>query len=164
MRNLICGRQLVDEDAWQVLTDVPDGPLPDGALLLPLPYWLAHREAMRQRPATGVWLASHEEPEALAGDLPQLTLIAIHFPQFADGRGYSSARILRERLGYRGDLRAFGDVLRDQLFYLKRSGFSSFAIRSDRSAAEALAGLDDFSVCYQGASDDPQPLFRHRSG
>ena len=78
---------------------------------------------------------------------------------FSDGRGYSNARILRERLGYRGELRAIGDVLRDQLFLMRRCGFDSFEIRPDRSAADALASLRDFRHAYQHATDDPgEPL------
>lgn len=162
MRNLIRGSRIVPQDDWQVIPRDHSGPLPAGPVLVPLAYWLAHRDSLRLRPDTGVWLASNEGPEPLAGDMTRLSLIGIEFPAFADGRGYSSARILRDRMGYAGELRAFGDVLRDQLFYMSRCGFDSFAIREDRDAAEALASLKDFSVCYQGGSDNPMPLFRKR--
>ncbi|TNF34349.1 MAG: DUF934 domain-containing protein [Gammaproteobacteria bacterium] len=162
MRNLIIGRQAVAEDGWQLLDKAFSGALPDGKVIVPLAYWQAHQDSLSGNPDVGVWLDSDEGPETLAGQLTGLPMIAIRFPAFADGRGYSTARILRDRMGYHGDLRAFGDVLRDQLFYLQRCGFSSFAIREDRSAEDALASLGDFSVSYQGGSDDPQPLFRKR--
>ncbi len=162
MRNLIVGRQVVAEDAWQLLPKDHSGALPDGPVIVPLALWLARRDELGSRPQTGVWIDSDEGPEPLAGDITLLPMIAVHFPAFADGRGYSTARILRDRMGYHGELRAFGDVLRDQLFYLQRCGFSSFAIRADRSAADALASLDDFSVRYQGGSDKAEPLFRQR--
>jgi uncharacterized protein (DUF934 family) len=86
----------------------------------------------------------------------------VHFPTFTDGRGYSTARLLRERYGYRGELRAVGDVLRDQLFYLSRVGFDAFALRQDQDAEGALASLADFSESYQASVERPQPLFRRR--
>ena len=91
-----------------------------------------------------------------------IAVIAINFPKFVDGRGYSIARILRDQLGYKGELRAIGDVLHDQLFYLKRCGFDSFAISEDTAAEAALSGLTDFSNSYQCAVDQPEPLFRRR--
>jgi uncharacterized protein (DUF934 family) len=89
-------------------------------------------------------------------------LVAVNFPQFTDGRGYSSARLLRERYGWRGELRAIGDVFRDQLFYLARCGFDAFALRQGEDAQAALAAFDDFSDAYQTAADRPLPLFRRR--
>jgi uncharacterized protein (DUF934 family) len=87
----------------------------------------------------------------------------VHFPKVTDGRGHSSARLLRERYGYRGELRAVGEVTRDQLFYLQRCGFDSFALRADQHAADALDGLSDFDDSYQAAADQPLPLFRRRA-
>jgi uncharacterized protein (DUF934 family) len=83
----------------------------------------------------------------------------VDFPKFADGRGYTIAYRLRKRAGYRGELRAIGDVLRDQLFYMHRAGFDAFAVRADKDIQEALKSLQDFSVTYQGSTDDAQPLF-----
>ncbi|NCU94497.1 MAG: DUF934 domain-containing protein [Betaproteobacteria bacterium] len=79
------------------------------------------------------------------------------------GRGYSIATLLRTRHGFTGQLRAVGDVLRDQLFLMKRCGFNAFLIRADRSAADALAGLRDFSEPYQGAVDVSEPLWRRHA-
>lgn len=81
---------------------------------------------------------------------------------FTDGRNYSNARLLRDRYGYKGELRAIGDVLRDQLFYLHRCGFDAYALRADKDPYEALESLKDFSVTYQAATDEPLPLFRRR--
>ena len=110
------------------------------------------------RGEAGVWLAPHEDPQALAPDVARLPLIAIDFPQFTDGRGYSHARLLRQRYHYTGELRAIGDVQRDQLYFLGQCGFDAFAIPDGRDAARALRGLDDFSDGYQ-ASVARRPRF-----
>src|SRR5690606_12426030 len=102
--------------------------------------------------------------EEIAEDLQHFQVVALNFPAFTDGRHYSSARLLRERYGYKGEVRAIGDVLRDQLFLMRRCGFDAFAVRPDRDPYDALLGLKDFSVTYQAASDDPRPLFRRRQG
>jgi uncharacterized protein (DUF934 family) len=108
----------------------------------------------------GVWFASNERAEDLQNDVKNLPVIAVDFPKFADGRGYSIAFHLRSRFGYRGELRAIGDVLRDQLLYMQRVGFDAYATRSDKDIIEALKGLDDFSIRYQASVDESQPLFR----
>ena len=110
----------------------------------------------------GVRLEPADDPAELAPDVYRLQLVAINFPKFADGRGYSSAALLRTRYGYRGELRAVGDVGRDQLFYLKRCGFDAFALAPHRDPHAALASLGDFSLRYQASVDDPRPLFRQR--
>ena len=102
MPRLIKRRQIVDDAFLLVrgatsLADVPDG-VP---VIVPLELWLAHRDAMRARGSFGVWLAPSDDPLALAGDVAALELVAVDFPSFSDGRGYSIARLLRERLGYR---------------------------------------------------------------
>ena len=111
---------------------------------------------------TAVRLEPADDPAELAADVDRLQLVAINFPKFADGRGYSCAVLLRTRHGYRGELRAVGDVGRDQLFYLKRCGFDAFALAPHRDPHAALASLGDFNVRYQGSVDDPLPLFRRR--
>ena len=80
-----------------------------------------------------------------------------------DGRGYSTARLLRERYGYQGEIRAIGDVLQDQLFLMARCGFDAFALRADKSIEKALAAFETFKAPYQAAVDQPQPLFRRRA-
>jgi len=137
--------------------------LPDSKLIVPFPVWQARRQELASRPAIGVWLADTEGPELIADDLRLFQVVALDFPKFVNGRGYSSAALLRTRYGYRGELRAIGDVLRDQMFYLARVGFDAFALRDDQSIESALKALDDFSVTYQGATDKPEPLFRRLS-
>ena len=104
----------------------------------------------------------HEDPAALASSLASAARVEVNVPKFTDGRGYSIARLLRERLGYRGELRAVGDISRDQLFYLSRVGFDAFLLRDGEDAEEALAALNDFSEAYQASAKQPQPLFRRR--
>jgi uncharacterized protein (DUF934 family) len=111
-----------------------------------------------------VWLAPDDDPEQLAAYVGELRHIAIDFPAFKFGQGYSSAYLLRQRYGYRGELRAIGDVLRDQLQYMQRSGFDAFVTRPDRDIHEAIKGLSDFSVFYQSAADGAIPIFRQRHG
>lgn len=167
MTEIIKNGQIV-EDGWSVFKLAEDSQpesiqLPTGPSLLPVAVWRARKAEIRARGIpVGVWLDSHEGPEEIADDLASLALVAVNFPKFADGRGYSTARLLRERFGYRGELRAIGDVLKDQLFLLRRCGFDAFAVRADRDIREALAGFSDFSESYQSAADQAQPLFRRR--
>lgn len=168
MPKIIKNQQIVD-DHWQVLK-LADGEtaesvvLPDAPTMLPLAVWLARRQEIidRNQPI-GVWLESSEGPEAIAGDLDNFAVIGVNFPKFTDGRSYSSARLLRERYGYQGEIRALGDVLQDQLFFMKRCGIDAYALLAGKDLEQALAGLNDFSETYQAAVDQPQPLFRRRS-
>ncbi len=162
MTKLIKDRQIIDNEWTRLAVDF-EGDLPSTPVIVPLNYWLAHKEAVLATGRAAVWLDSDQGPEALENDVDKLVLIAINFPRFADGRGYSYARLLRERYGYQGELRAVGDVLRDQLFYMSRVGFNAFEGRADRDLTEAMEGLDDFSVVYQPACDEPLPLFRRRA-
>ena len=157
----------VARESWTFVGLEPEStiqPLPEGAIVVPLALWKEQREILKARAApVGVWLKPDDEPGDLAGDVASLAFIAVHFPKFTDGRGYSTATLLRRRYGYKGELRAFGDVGRDQLFFLQRVGFDSFALAPHRDPDAALASFDDFSVRYQGAVDDPAPLFRKRA-
>ncbi len=136
-----------------------------GKIIVPLSVFITRKNEFISRinaGEVGVWLDTHEVLETLIenqADLNALPIIAIHVQRFADGRIFSLGTLLRTRYGYKNELRALGDVLRDQIFFLKRSGFTSFAIRADRSANEALASLKDFSHPYQGAVDVAQPIF-----
>jgi uncharacterized protein (DUF934 family) len=154
-------------DRWQrleVSEDTDLGALPAGPILLPAPLWCARRDELLARSGEiGVSLAPSFPLESLAEDISRFALIAIEFPKFTDGRGYSMARLLRERYHYRGELRAVGDVGRDQMFYLRRVGFDAFLIPEGRDAEDALQGLNDFPETYQGATDQPLPLFRRRA-
>ncbi|MEZ5730485.1 MAG: DUF934 domain-containing protein [Burkholderiaceae bacterium] len=97
-------------------------------------------------------LEPHDEPAELVSDFPRLSLIAVAFPVFTDGRGYSLARVLRDRDGWLGELRAVGDILRDQLFYLARCGFDSFELADGSDAAAAVDAFSDYSVVYQAGA------------
>ncbi|MEE2893750.1 MAG: DUF934 domain-containing protein [Pseudomonadota bacterium] len=134
--------------------------LPDGPILVPLALWLAAHGELRDRADLGVWLAPDDEPEALAPALEGLNLIAVRFPVFTDGRGLSSASLLRARLGFTGTLRAVGDVLRDLLVPMRRCGFDSFALRDDVDVDTAVHTLETVAHYYQGDILDPRPLFR----
>ena len=136
-----------------------------GKVIVPLTVFLARQSQLAPRVAhgeVGVWLSTHEVLETLASALPNinaLPIIAIYVERFADGRIFSLGNLLRTRYGFNNTLRAFGDVLRDQLFFLKRSGFDSYLIRADRNAEEAIVSLNDFSKPYQGAVDVAKPAF-----
>ena len=137
-----------------------------GKIILPLSVFIARNSEIKDRIAQGeigVWLATHELLENLTQqqtDLNALPIIAIFVERFADGRIFSLGNLLRTRFGFKNELRAFGDVLRDQLYFLKRSGFTSYLVRADRSAQEAIASLSDFTKPYQGAVDEPRPVFK----
>jgi uncharacterized protein (DUF934 family) len=111
-----------------------------------------------------VVLEPTDDPRSLAERLPGLKVVAVNFPKYGDGRGYSIGRLLRERYGYRGELRAIGVVARDHLQLLAQCGFDSFQLREGEDAQAALAGLDDFSESYQASAAQPVPLFRRRDG
>ena len=153
----------VDPDLWRVVAgDGAFAALPAGPIVVPLAAWRDRRaELAQRRDPVGVWLAPEDDPAALRGDFDALALIAVHFAKFTDGRGYSAGVLLR-RYGYRGELRAIGDVGRDQLLYLARCGFASFGLRPGEDAEAALDAVMRFSVRYQGCVDDPVPLFRRR--
>ena len=163
---IIKGHQVVADD-WTVLR-LEEGEAADtvavreGKVIVPLTVWLAQREALSARPQVGVWLAPAEQPELLKGELDKLAVVAIDFPKFTDGRGYSIAYNLRMRLAYKGELRAIGDVLRDQLFAMHRVGFDAYATRPDRSIHDAVKGLTVFSEVYQASVDVNVPLFRRQ--
>lgn len=103
-----------------------------------------------------------DDPAAFAERLAGLRVIAVRFPKYADGRGYSIGRLLRERHGFRGELRAVGEVARDHLQLLAQCGFDAFELREGEDAGDALGAFDDFSESYQASAAQPLPLFRRR--
>ncbi|AWM81115.1 oxidoreductase [Gammaproteobacteria bacterium ESL0073] len=155
----------VVNDNWQLLsieTTLDDISAEDN-VILPLSLWLANKNQLENRQEkTGVWLSSAEEIESIAENVAAIPLIALEFPSFTDGRHYSSARILRERYHYQGEIRAIGDVLKDQIFAMHRCGFNSFVIKQGKDINNALLGLTDFSETYQAAVVQPLPLFKRR--
>ena len=136
-----------------------------GKIIVPLSVFIHRKAELQSRLSAnevGVWIDTHEVLADLIenqADLNALPIIAVHVERFADGRIFSLGTLLRTRYGFENELRAIGDVLRDQLFFLKRSGFNSYIIRADRSAEEALASLNDFTIPYQGAVDEALPAF-----
>ena len=164
MPDIIKNKTVVADD-WTILR-LAEGEsadtvnVPPGRVVVPLTVWKAQRATLQQRSELGVWLASDERAEELKGELDRFQVVAVDFPKFADGRGYSIAYNLRARLGYTGQLRAIGDVLRDQLFYMQRVGFDAFAVRADKNIHDAVKGLTDFSEKYQTSWDEKNPLFR----
>ncbi|MEZ0602595.1 DUF934 domain-containing protein [Paraburkholderia sp. IW21] len=169
MASIIKNRAIVNDD-WTVVRPAEDGTLPAvnelpaGKVLVPLALWQAERDALiasRRAADIGVWLAPDSEPADIAGDFDKIALIGVDFPVFRDGRGYSIGRLLRERYGYKGELRSIGDVLRDQLAFMFRCGFDAYALREDKDFDDALKAFDEFSVQYQGAVN-ASPLFRRR--
>lgn len=150
----------IDED-WQVVRDENTPVSPGKPTLLSLKTWLERKAEGASLENCSVWLAPDDDPATLAPDLATLPIIAVEFPRFFDGRGYSTARLLR-RYDYMGELRAFGEVLIDQVFHLKRVGFTSFVLRADQNPDDAVASLTRYSNTYQGSTDNPLPLYRRR--
>lgn len=149
---------VVERDPWEIQDD-GDATIADYRIL-PLARWQALADSARERAA--VLLHPDDDPEALVPWLGQVELIALSFPSFRDGRAYTQAYLLRARLGFEGDLRAVGEVLRDQLAAMRHCGFSSFAVRHDRVAEDALKGLRGFDQIYARSVLSPEPLFRKR--
>ena len=134
---------------------VDDAPVPDGAAaILPAARFLAdaHELVLRQAPIGVVWPNDRKVAE-LAPYLDWIALVALVFPTFRDGRAYSQARLLRERHEFRGELRATGQVLRDQLLFLHRAGFDAFEVTKDADAAAFAEAVDRYSVFYQPTGD-----------
>lgn len=141
--------------------------VPAGPVLVPLAVWQARRDSLRARAGSGevgVWLAAGEDLAAIADDLDVLAVIGLEFPKFTDGRSYSAATLLRTRYGYTGELRAIGEVLRDQFNYMTRCGFDALQPRTGRyteaQLEAAVASIRDFTQPYQRSVKDPLPLFR----
>ncbi|WP_226647758.1 DUF934 domain-containing protein [Microbulbifer variabilis] len=159
----------VATNEWKILPQLEEGEtfdinaLPPGKVILPLRQWQAHREALAKRSAeVGVWLDSDEGAELIGSEAANLPLIAIHFPAFADGRGFSAGRLLRERFGFKGELRAVGGFMRDQLTYLQRCGFNAYAFEGEQPLTILKESLHDFGDSYQSGVDQPLPMFRRR--
>ena len=139
--------------------------LPAGDVIFPLAVWLARKdEIISCHKRIGLLMQPDERVEDIAADLDYFIVIAVNFPKFVDGRGYSTASLLRQRYKYQGELRAVGDVLHDQLFYMQRVGFDSYALKDGKNVAVAIeAGFSPFSDAYQASTSQPQPHFRRRA-
>ena len=149
------GRAVLGGVPWSILqAEEPGGSAP---ALLPLARALARPDGIE--PGRGVWLAPADDPLQAAPILGRVAAVGVHFPKFADGRGFSIAFLLRSRLHWRGELHAFGDILPDQLLALRRVGFDSFALAPGRDPASALRALEAFTVRYQGSVEPSLPHF-----
>jgi uncharacterized protein (DUF934 family) len=164
MRKIIRHRR-IENDGWRLLDAgallapgedgfVPE--IPAGDVVAPLKLWRLRRDELTGRACRlGVLLAAHDGPEAIASELEHFDLVAVRFEKFSDGRGYSLARLLRERHGWRGELRAIGDLGRDQLLFLERVGFDSFELRAGVDVRAALAAFGELQIAH--------PAFRRRA-
>lgn len=163
MPKIIKDGAIVD-DQWQIISlDEDPTSTNTGAnnILVPLAVWQAQRETLINRNDVGVYITEQDDVEALKDDCLNLTVIGIEFHAFTDGRGFSAAYLLRERFGFKGELRALGTFIRDQLCYLSRCGFNAFALK-DENLDEAKASLGDLQEYYQASANEPRPLFRRR--
>ena len=168
MSDVIIRNRAIVEDDWTHLAD--DALLPaSGKLIVTHVRWLKEKDALKARGNVGVKIPGTLTVDELKDDLPALALIALVFDfiqpkpeggRTFDGRAYTQARVLRERLGYKGEIRATGGVFRDAMYYMARCGVNAFEVKNP---ADALNAFKDFSLGYQGAADDPTPIFRRRS-
>jgi uncharacterized protein (DUF934 family) len=127
-----------------------------------MPVLIKHRRLAESSPPPDLVLEPGDDPALVAVSLGRARVVAVRFPKFGDGRGFSLARLLRERYGYKGELRAIGAVGRDHLYYMAQCGFDAFELRAGEDPDEALAAFGDFSDAYQSTTAQPLPLFRRR--
>lgn len=154
------------ERAWRTVggEDGPSPhPLPREGQLLTLEQWHAVRDTWPQGLRTAVQLSNTVDVTDLAGDLPRLALVVLHFPKWTDGRAYTQARLLRQRLRYAGEVRATGDVVVDMLPLLHRCGFDAVVLRHGQSLDDAQRALRFFEAHYQGDAVEHRPLFGRSS-
>lgn len=157
---LIIDRQPVAADSW-IRVDSEEALNQAGDLLVDFALWQQHRDALKARGGKlGVVVDGDTDLDALVADLDQLALVAIAFPSFADGRGFSQARILRQHHGFKGEIRAVGDVTWDRLRFMARCGINAYDVPAERYSDAMLRAFDEITVCYQGAEDDPRPIYR----
>ena len=166
MTQIILDKKITNDD-WTLVAD--DAALTAAKEVINFSRWAAAAGAdkaalitKRDAGSLGIQLNAGDTADLLAADSQGFALINVEFPKFADGRGYSAARLLRERYDFSGQLRAVGDVLFDQLFYMMRCGFNAMAMRADQDLDLAVKGFETFSAPYQGDVNDPRPLFRRR--
>lgn len=159
MRKLILDRQLVD-DHWKYL-DNDDSLLAGVDVVVPLARFKAERDLLQAHDAgVGVLIDAGEGIADIVPFLDQLPLVCVNFPHFHDGRGLSYARELREGYRYKGQIRAVGDVQRDQVHGMYRCGINAFDIKEGKSIPDALIAFGELSSGYQGDVYDPRPIYR----
>ncbi|MDG2141580.1 MAG: DUF934 domain-containing protein [Gammaproteobacteria bacterium] len=166
MQNLIKNNELIT-DTWEILekSSGPDALAASStnSIMVPLNLWKLYRnEAEAYSGNIAIWLDSDEFISEIKSEIDEFSVIALNFPVFSDGRSYTTARELRQTLNYEGEIRAIGDVLRDQIFYMSRCGFDSFLLRPDQDAQACIDAFRDFQESYQSTSVNQNPLFRRR--
>jgi len=150
------------DDPWTFVADEDDIPA-DGPVVVGLKRWRAERQDLMARGTQiGIRLTSEQTPGQVEDDLRHFGLVALEFPAFTDGRSYSNARRLRERYNYRGEVRAVGDILRDQYLNLKRCGFDSLEIGEGETAADWERATTMITNPYQPAADDADTVLSLR--
>ena len=166
MTQIIVDKKIIQDD-WTIVAD--DSLLTDAKEVISFSRWNSAEGtdkdsliAKRDAGTLGIQMNAGDTADLLANECQKFALINVDFPKFADGRGYSTARLLRERYGFSGQLRSVGDVLFDQLFFMMRCGFNAMAMRDDQDLDLAIKGFETFSNPYQGDVNDTRPLFRHR--
>lgn len=158
MRKIIRDGEIVECGMLHVEDDQS---IPEGDISVSLKRWQEDKTSLLQRDTrVGVRLTGEDDIRVMKDDLEKVDLIVLTFPKFADGRGYSQARILRDELGFRGEVRVIGDILKDQIFYLLRCGVSAFEVTDGKDLQEALESFSDFTVTYQAAADIEKPIYR----
>jgi uncharacterized protein (DUF934 family) len=163
MTAILRGGRIVADD-WTVVEDGrTELGTAGGKVIVTLARWRAEREALLAgHAAVGVLVPNTADIEAVYAEIADRALIALQFPTFTDGRALSQAVVLRKRLGFRGELRAVGDIIRDLVFWLGRCGFESIVPRKDQSLEGCLAALDEIGVAYQAAADGHTPVWVRR--
>ncbi len=152
----------VAEDNWRNLAD-DEAISVEESIIVSLKRWQDSKDEFSGRNGQlGVRLESNQKPEEISEDIDRFDLIALNFPALPDGRAFSYARILRERYGFKGELRATGKVIQDQLFFMHRCGFDSFELSAGEDIEKSNAALSSFSVAYQPAADDIEPAYKTR--
>lgn len=157
---IIKDREIV-EDNWLHLDN--EATLVEGNITVSLTRWQEEHESLANHDGLlGLRLAGDEPLEGVAPGLDNFSLVVLIFPAFTDGRCYSLARLLRDRYNYKGEIRAQGDILHDQLFYMTQCGINSFEMVNQQRIVDAIPAFDDFSESYQTTVLKPKPLFRRR--
>jgi uncharacterized protein (DUF934 family) len=160
---LLPGGPAIVQDGWTIIRGDGDSLAMPGPLdIVPFARFAA-MDVVQTSAERAVWIAPDDDFEPFMPRLRELDMIAVDFPVFRDGRGYSIAKLLRTRYGWQGELRAIGDVLRDQLNYMRRCGFDAFVVRGDKDIEDAMKSFGFYSVAYQADVADPLPLFRRRA-
>ena len=166
MQNLIKNGEVINND-WRILEKSSEldalNTSTKKSVIVPLNFWKLYRsEAEAYSGNIAIWLDSDELISDIKNQIGEFSVIALNFPVFSDGRSYTNARELRQSLNFEGEIRAIGDVLRDQIFYMSRCGFDSFLLRQDQDPRACIDALQDFQESYQSTSENQDPLFRRR--